>query len=468
MKKRGKLVLSVFVCAILALFLISFASAEITFSNLTKNIYNYGDNFTTSVEITRNQDSNGFFSAKMACGSNELELIKSPYTLSSGIPQTIPLSIKLDKVIIVSFLGECVIKAEYLTDIARSETFQITSDLDISSSSINESYNPGSEITISGKVTKKDSSLLNGFVELSIPSLNVLDTKQTSNGEFSASLILPNNARSGNYIISINAYEKDSYNETTNHGTSGLPFKVNQVLTSLEIASNSQQVKPGTEITYSLLLKDQSGEEITDTDVSVSIKNSKGESVSAKSLKSSQSESFKTESNSPPGIWSISAKVGDLNAERLFGVEELESVSFSLVNDTLIIKNTGNVPYKKDVSILIGANRTFNKSLSLEIGASSQFKLNAPKGEYDIKVNDGANTQALGKAYLTGNAISAQSLKQLAGSKFSWIFWALVIIVLGYFIYRYYDKIKIRPFKSGVPAAISTPIKVNSKEATGI
>ena len=113
MEKRGILILLAVSLALFAMFFsIPISSADISFSNLTQTVYNYGDNFNLSAYVEESQDSNGFFTAKMACWSNELDLIKAPYTVSSGNQLTIPLNLKLDRVIIGNYIGQCVIKAE--------------------------------------------------------------------------------------------------------------------------------------------------------------------------------------------------------------------------------------------------------------------------------------------------------------------------------------------------------------------
>ena len=51
----------------------------------------------------------------------------------------------------------------------------------------------------------------------------------------------------------------------------------------------------------------------------------------------------------------IEAIAGDQRARKLFYVEEVRKIQTSLVNDTLIVTNTGNIPYKGPIEIIIGS-----------------------------------------------------------------------------------------------------------------
>ena len=59
------------------------------------------------------------------------------------------------------------------------------------------------------------------------------------------------------------------------------------------------------------------------------------------------------------------------------------------MNDTLLVTNVGNVPYRKAIQIVIG-NEIEIKELNLEVGQSKQFRLLAPDGDYKISVTDGS------------------------------------------------------------------------------
>ncbi|MBS3090941.1 hypothetical protein J4217_00655 [Candidatus Pacearchaeota archaeon] len=463
MKKRGIMsVLLVF--ALILVLAMPLISASITFDNQTSTIYNLGDDFSITATISQSSTTNSFFSTKLSCpsNSNDVEIFRAPYKILSGEQKTLTIEAKLEQSLISNLKGQCIIKGEYSTDVATSNPFEITNEVIISSNVNVTEFNPGETISIDGTAIKKNNAPLEGFVHVALSELGIDIEQPVASGEFAITFDIPKNAKAKSYILGLEVYEKDEFNETTNSGSSSLTFNINQIATELEIATNLQQIKPGQELTYSISLADQSGENIPDKDITLIITKPDKSIAESKILKSGESGSFATQADSTAGIWTLDVTIENLTSQRLFAIEELASASFSLVNDTLYIQNNGNVPYRKTIDILIGENKTLKQDLDIPLAGVAQFKLSAPEGEYEIKVNTGETTESLGKAYLTGRAIDAQSLKEIAGSRYAIGFWIALILVLAWIVFRYYRKTRSPAYKGSSPASFASPIKVSS------
>lgn len=139
------------------------------------------------------------------------------------------------------------------------------------------------------------------------------------------------------------------------------------------------------------------------------------------------------------GYWSATADYNGIKSKALFQIASNENVKFELVGDTLIVTNVGNVPYRKEIQILVGDTPGI-KSVDLNVGESANYRIIAPDGNYKIVVSvDGATKLSNGEVSLTGNAIGILDNKlednspitsgaQSKGSVFTTIF---IFTILG-------------------------------------
>src|SRR3989344_8841945 len=77
------------------------------------------------------------------------------------------------------------------------------------------------------------------------------------------------------------------------------------------------------------------------------------------------------DSDFPSGYWKIETSYNDKTVKRFFTIGEREEADFSIEGDTLIIRNSGNVPYTKNVQILIG-EKVITQKQYIEIGDFKQ------------------------------------------------------------------------------------------------
>lgn len=108
------------------------------------------------------------------------------------------------------------------------------------------------------------------------------------------------------------------------------------------------------------------------------------------------------------GQGKITARYKELESSTLFTIEKSELVKFEIKDNMLIITNIGNTRYTGTVHITIGET-TGIKEPKLDIGKSISYRLVAPEGVYNIKVEDKNTVLSQGNVYLTGtgNVIGA-------------------------------------------------------------
>jgi hypothetical protein len=428
-----------FLVSLLLVFIsfLALASAEISITQ-PETIYNNGDEFGINVSLMRTDQVNGFLEISIECESGIVGLYKSPVALKASQRKSVEIATILDKSVIGNNRGKCNVKGSYSDESIKSRDFTVSKDIDVSSSLIRNSFNPGEEVIFSGNAVKKNGKNLNGFLEVSIfETKNIISVKE---GKFNSSIILPNNLAAGEQILIFYAYEKNSNGEIINEGTLRSSIKIAQVAKETKIALNKDKFIPGEELTYTLLVYDQSGQQMK-VNSDLKIVDSKGKTVLTRTVTSGDANSFLTESNYTAGIWKIEGKFDSLLTKKEFNVESVEKISFEMFNSSLVVKNIGNVYYNKSVEIKIG-EVSESKNINLNIGESKRFKLAAPDGNYQINVNGGSESRNLGSVFLTGKTVSIkeESKTKFITSAVTWV-WAIILILLGLAIAFYYKKI---------------------------
>lgn len=471
MKTRGLLLLF-----ILSISLISLASAEISFSQ-PRSLYNLGDYFNISISILENTDTGSFFISRLVCDSSfilsnstnsteissnpdsSVEIYRTPISVKSGEKKIVQIETKLDPYLVSSAEGTCKIESEYNSQIAKSQPFTLSRSVDLSSSIDKSQLDPEDEFEISGIATKENGQPLNGYIELRIDPLGINIVEPTTDGSFKINLVVPESGVPGYHPLEIKAYEKDESGNILNSGVSTQNILVREIVTSLDIALNTPSINPGEELVYTVSVLDQSGRAI-ERDVSLTLSSEKNK-IEESLSKSGSSNSYSLPLSSPPGSYKVSASVEGIKKERTFLVNELEKLSYSLDNNTLILTNIGNVDFKKPIEISIGDSKKL-EDLDLEIGESKKLVLSAPSGEYPITVNDGSENKALGTTLLTGNAISiTDGSGNLNFSAIKLLIWILVILILAAVAILAYRKIAKKKDIIKKPSFFSRPKSMN-------
>jgi hypothetical protein len=290
---------------LLAMFALPFASAEI-FVSQPASLYNVGDEFNINVTVISSENMNNFFSAKLVCAQDnitgEAEIFKSPYSVKAGQQKVVNLAGTFDNFLIGTLDGKCFLKAVYGSQEASSKGFEITRKINVNIAIDKIILGPGEKFNVSLSAIREDSKPADGFAELNIPGLELTSYGKVTNGKFNYQFAIPDNAPAKSYELSAKVYERESSGKITNEGEAGSYVRVKQVAKKVDIAIDSQSVKPGDDIVYTLMLYDQAGDEDRD-DASVVISSPNGEVYENKLVSAWIVDNFSTDSNSTPGYW---------------------------------------------------------------------------------------------------------------------------------------------------------------------
>jgi hypothetical protein len=393
----------------LIIFLCTFISAEIIFTEQTKDVYNLGDVVDVPVTIKTFGEISGVFQMELICGGAPINFFKySGVKLSSGEEKKIDSSLLLVKSIIGNNKGTCKIKAKLGEEYILTENFKISELLIIDSSLSKTEFEPGEIISLKGKVKKETQEESNGFIKVELISKeNITQEGTIFNGEFETNITLPSDIAAGEYLIKISAFEKDSEGTITNQNIKNYNIYIKQIPKNLELIFEKEGINPEEKLKVKAILHDQTGNSIEST-VFITIKDSKEKIIEQKELETEEFLEYEIPQGEISSLWKIYAVSNKLNTEKEFQILEKENIELNIINKTIYAKNTGNVFYNKSVLIKI-EDESLNLKVQLEVGESKKYLMKAPDGEYNIKIisEDGEISEVVS---LTGNAIGIKEL----------------------------------------------------------
>ena len=461
---------------ILFLLSISLTSAEILISQ-PEVLYNMGDDFSLTIKVNSPiKDISDFLTADLICDNETIELYRSPHTINKGAEKEVVISTTFGRFIVSGVQGKCFVKAQFSGESAESQRFDLSSNIDVSLNIEGILFGPGEEVKVSGTAKKSESKQFNGFVEFTIESIALSFISKITDGSFNANFTIPTDAPSGTYAINARAYEKDEEGEIINEGLASTTIRIKSLMKEVEIALDSQTITPKNELTYTIIIYDQSRSKVA-ADVPVTFYAPDDSILKKEVVKTDEINNLLIGSNFTPGYWKIEAHKDALQQTRNFIVEEFPEVSFSLLDSTLIVTNTGNIPYSGPLEITIGEITEIKEIENLKVGAQKQYKLVAPDGEYSIEIGDGSRTEALGTSFLTGSVISVEDIGLVLGGNLAIVIALIVILIIGIaalYLYRRYSKNKlpkskqIQPMKTNQPSESSSLIDKGEKQESSI
>lgn len=437
----------------LLLLTISLASAEIIFPQQPQRVYNFGEGITVPFTVKTLTDTSGTLNMNLICNAQEINFYKNGVILSAGEEKRLEASLVLIKDNIGTLKGSCVIKATLGQDYTLTNDFTISDYVTITSNVKTPEVSPGEYIVIDGNAAKQSGKGVNGFLELNVyegdstnatPYLTQMET--ISNGFFTLNISAPIDMKAGSYTVTIKAYEKDTIGDITNQGSSENSLNVKQVAKNLEIVIENSDVEPGTSMMARVLLHDQTGENII-TNSTISIKDSSEKLLEKKEVLTDEYFEFPTLAQQPPEEFKISASAEGLTTDLIFKIKEKADIKLEIVNKTLVVTNTGNVPYcNKSILIRIGGS-PLNINPCLEVGKEQKYVLSAPDGEWEIEVITDGQDALRQKATLTGGAVGIQEASQgiVSISRYPFV-WIFIIGIMGFIAFMIFKKGSQRMF----------------------
>ena len=441
---------------IFAIFFISFAGAEIIIHDQPNSVYNLGDALTISATVKSLVSATDTLYMDLICESQSVNFYKNGVSLSSGEEKKVEASLIFTKNLIGEIKGKCKVKGTFKGDYVLTDEFSVSNKITLIPESNNTIFTPGVSALIKGSAVNENGEPANGFIDLKVVEgesilINKHDT--INNGFFSMNIIFPENIKAGRYLLELSAYEEEpgeTINEKTNLGFTAYNIDVTQVPTSLEIILD-KEVVPGTNARIKAILHDQTGKNIEAT-AKITIKDAEKRIIEQTEKATNNYLEIPIKYNQKSSVWEVAAEFNSLTAETTFLIQEKEDINVSLVNNTLILTNSGNVPYDNLVTIKIGEQEVFVDA-NLKIDESKKYLLTAPDGEYQISVLDEEGGVSAGSSFLTGRVISAKEKTGIRGLfSFAWIF---IILILGYAAYMFFKRQHKKSFFGFMPSLLA-------------
>jgi len=417
--------------------LASLVSADVLFSQ-TDTTYNLNDQIDLKVIVKAVSPMSGFFELNLNCEKEARNFYKEYISLDVNEEKEITTSVPLNNQFVAK-TGICNIEAVINSEVLKSQSFNVSNEINVVLSSEKANTEPGETLVLLGTAVKKNGGKVEGFANLYIENSELNVTGSVKNGEFSVEVKMPNNLKAGTYALKAFIYEKINA-EISNRGNSDVIINMLSVPRKLDIAVSSTEIDPGQKITYKPVIYDQANDEIKDEDVVVRIRDSEGNLIGERIIKSGAEDMMAVEEKATPGNWEIHTSAFELINTKTFAVNKVEKAEFVIENDTLIILNKGNVPYTKPVQVEIGGELKVVEVERIGVGSTKKFKLYAPDGVYNVKVSDGVN-EASREIALTGNAIRVKDASLDMGFGRYLLVWIFLFVILGFFIYTTTGKI---------------------------
>jgi hypothetical protein len=437
--KRGIIIL------VLIISLISFSSAEVIFTQPLAPAYNLGGSIPIPVTIKTLSEISGIFQMNLICNGTEINFYTTGIKLKAGeeISLVDPNLVLINKIIGGS-KGECNIKAILNSDYILTDKFKISDKLDISGDLEKKDFDVREGIVVTGKVTRETGENSEGFVEVNVITGDVnqviSQVGTITDGVFNVNLSLPANLKAGNYDMEIKAYEKDSEGSVTNNGLLQYKIYVKQVPTNLELILENREIMPGTSFKMNAILHDQSGEAMNST-ASVIVKDSQENIIEQRDMSLAESFELPIKQNQPPEEWTVHVLSNELTADEKFKILANEEADIQIINKTVVVTNIGNVLYNKTILVKVG-DSPLNIKVELGIGESKKYVINAPDGEYNVRISEG-DKEVSKVMSLTGKTVG---IKEVSGFSFGIFFWILLILILGVVAFIFGKKLYKKPF----------------------
>ncbi|MCS7134341.1 MAG: hypothetical protein NZ889_00580 [Candidatus Pacearchaeota archaeon] len=428
----------------LLLFLVLFVSSAEAKIVFTKpfNTYNLGDRIEQQISLTSNTGFEGFFRVMLLCDGKEFLIFYSPVIIQPEKEKMIDLSF------VHNVTGSCkffaTLEKEKVIENAFSESFLITDEIVLDLKLSKQYFFPGKNLEIEGKVHKRSGEPFTGKVDLFFFGKNF--STSVVKGEFFFRTEIPKNAKAGRNFCIVNVSD-----DFGNKGSAILEFDVASVPSSLVIELNNETLIPGTLLVVVPKLLDQSDTTIREN-VSLRIFKvedflffQKKELLIEKLVQSGASSFYRFGNFSEPGYYIIEAYSQGFRTTKIVYVLPVEKIDINLSGNILEVKNLGNVPYKKPLEIKLemgNFSRTLVIDLDLDVNETKIFKLEAPKGTYELTFL--LPEQKKLRTNLIGKVVAAVELGKERKKDYSWVVLVIALGLASFFVARKLLKKKVK------------------------
>jgi len=459
MKKR-----KVFPSILLFVFLLlPLISAEIIINQQPEEIYNLGDTISVPVTISTKTEKSDFLNMELICEDTTKNFPQGIISLEKDGIESRNLILPLEKKFIDDLKGKCSIKVLFGGKSTSTKDFKISDKITVNAEISATEINPNGSILIEGQAIREDGNPIVGFIKVSVNYGNktLLTQSEKVNKEFfSINIDIPENMAAGAYILKMNVYELDTEGQTTNEGFLNRNIRIKQVPTSLEIIFDEKKVEPGTNLRVKTILHDQTGEEIPST-ATLTIKNRRNKIAEQKEVETGEFIEFWISKNELPGEWKVTSECEEFNAESVFEIIKKEDISIEIINRTLTITNTGNIPYNKTALVKLG-DETLRIDVYLDLGESQIYRLSAPDGHYEVEVTSGDYSVSKEVA-LTGKVTDIKRVSGKISVIENPIVWIFITLLLGFVTFIVFK----RGYQRTFVGYIKSKVRKKGKKGTG-
>lgn len=443
----------VIISLLVVIFLASFASASIIIIQQPNPIYNIGDTISLPLKVTVTSDTANFFNIYLICNGLQTEVYKEYLVLSAGEEKEINSFIPVIKSLTGRTTGTCTVKAVFGEEYILTNEFEISDRISIEMKTIQQEVAPREALIIEGNAKKDNGEFAEGVIEASIvftgaDSVVLSDT--VNNGYFYLEYPLPENTKSGQHLVKLNVYEKNSIGEIINQGSLEHDFRVLQVPTSLEMLFENSEIEPGTSLKVKAVLRDQTGEKISSSST-IKLEDSDGKIRESAEVLTDEFFEFPIAYNEPPAEWSVTVSSNEITTEENVNIIEKEAIKTELINKTLIITNIGNVKYCKSVLVKIG-EQPIDVDVCLDVDENQKYLLTAPDGKYKVEIvtDEGAMSEVTS---LTGKTIQVKKAQGTVVTLMKYPFvWIFIFFILGFVAFMVLRKGYKRSFYGYAPS----------------
>ena len=367
---------------LLLLLVLPIVTANIEISNI-KDKYNLGENLLPKIEITLDQDFKGFQKTKIDC-DKELTYYAVPKTIKKGKTIVeIPALETYEEIMgdcKITFILENLDGSIYEKEI--SNEFKISNKLIFELEQLPSSLNPSEILTLKGtlynirnepilgilKASLEDQTY-NYFIENSINAeLKISDSIDLGTKK----LILTFEDNLGNFI------EKE------------LLVIINSIPTSIEIKFNKEEYDPNEKLTANILLLDQADKIIQNKEMTIKL-------LGHSTTQTSGQFEYNIDNSFEPGEYTLEASHNQIRKEYSFKIQEIKQIITEIQNQTVIIKNIGNVNYDSPTQIILENDNKeiiLEESLDLNPNEIKEIDLSkeTPEGDYLLTLPDNTTT----------------------------------------------------------------------------
>jgi uncharacterized protein YqkB len=381
--------------------ILPFASAQITFNQLS-SVYNLGDSLTVTPTLIEDKSLNGMVKVTVRCGDSKFLFYTSPLEIAAGKEKKLEiptLKIAEDQ----QLLGECYVEtvlednARNVVDSKNTENFKISNNITVSIETNREEYLPEEKIVITGKAVKENGQEADGSASIEFDITFITDVKA---GFFTQDIPLDKKIKSGEHELNARVIDANK-----NVGVYSRKITIRAVPSRIELQSNNESFLPGDRLETLLKVYDQADDEIS-AGGTLTLYDPDYIEVTAKNIDTQSNFEYTFPDKAKPGQWGVICFSSGIKIKKFVEVQKVSNLSINLENESLIIKNEGNIPYNDILTINFekdGVNESITKQIALDVNGVLTIPLKGG-GTYDLKVDSKINKAEFSGITLTGGA----------------------------------------------------------------